>query len=470
MNPKFFSSAILLGGLYLMVALISTVGILGLGQRLGELPSFGVWYFLQWLISLVWLLMLLNYLHLRGYRVAFWSLVILITAAIVNFILAVKVFSTYEITNNYVVSAYLLPITYSVLGVSLALSEAKQRFWLKMAGITMGLYGLLKFISTVWIANSLTAMHDGTGNQIAHWISLIEFPILILFLLNFHFERKESKQPEMNHGGQVSNAINFIVFVAFLPLSFFGYQLNTEIKNLSGTSNFSEYDQILADPFESGIYKNDHGDSLPYRLLIPKNYDLTKSYPLVVALHGSSGRGNDNVKQISRSLFAQLLSKPQHQIKYPAFVLVPQCPSYEDWGGITNIKSVDHLVIDLISELETKFTIDKNRRYITGISMGGFGVWHLISSQPEMFAAAVPICGAGDPEFADKLTDIPIWAFHGKKDRNVLVEGSRRMIEAIRSEGGDPKYTEYPDKAHHIFSDVKHTPELLDWLFSQKRE
>ncbi len=102
--------------------------------------------------------------------------------------------------------------------------------------------------------------------------------------------------------------------------------------------------------------------------------------------------------------------------------------------------------------------------------MGGFGTWHLISSQPEMFAAAIPICGAGNPEFADILTDIPIWAFHGEKDRNVLVKGSRDMINAIRNEGGNPKYTEYPDQAHHISSSVGTTPELLNWLFSQKRE
>jgi len=169
-------------------------------------------------------------------------------------------------------------------------------------------------------------------------------------------------------------------------------------------------------------------------------------------------------------LFAQSLSRSNNRVKYPAFVLVPQCPPYADWGGITNIEAVDSLVLDVIFALEKEFAIDKNRRYITGISMGGFGVWHLISTQPDMFAAAIPICGAGNPKLAENLTDIPIWAFHGAKDRNVLVRGSQDMIEAIKNEGGDPNYTEFPDKAHHISKDVISTSGLLDWLFAQERE
>lgn len=468
MNRKSLSSAILLGELYVLIVLTTSIISLLLGQRLGELPSFGAWYLIQWLISIVWLLVLLKYLHYNKYRISLWSLAVLTTAIIVNFILSIKVFSTNEITNSYVVAAHFLPITYLLFGASLALSQTKERYWLRIAGISICLFGLFNFITIIWIANSLTALHNGSGTKVTQWISIMEIPILILLLLNFLAEKQESK-PSRNGKEPISNAINFFVFAAFLTLAFYGFKLITETKNLSATSNYSEYEQKLANPFESKTYKNDQGESLSYRLLIPRHYDPNKSYPLITALHGASGRGNDNVKQVSRSFFAQLLSKPHNQIKYPAFVLVPQCPPYEDWGGITNIKSVDHLVLEIISELETEFEIDKKRRYITGISMGGFGTWHLISSQPEMFAAAIPICGAGNPEFADILTDIPIWAFHGEKDRNVLVKGSRNMINAIKNEGGNPKYTEYPDKAHHISSNVENTPELLDWLFAQKR-
>ncbi|MEP1032609.1 prolyl oligopeptidase family serine peptidase [Ekhidna sp.] len=467
MTRKFFSSAILLGSLYTLVVLTTSLISFLLGQRLGESPSFGSWYLIQWLVSIVWFLILLKYLHQREYIIAFWSLAVLTCVTIVNFILSIKVFSTNEITNSYVVVAHFLPITLLLFGANLALSKTKERYWLKAAGISICLFGLFNFMATVWMANSLTALHDGSGTKVTQWISIMEIPILILLLLNFFVERQGSKP--RNSKGQISNAINFFVFAAFLTLAFYGFKIKAETKKLSATSNYSAYEQKLANPFKSRTYKNDQEESLSYRLLIPRNYDSNKSYPLVIALHGASGRGNDNVKQVSRSFFAQLLSKPHNQIKYPAFVLVPQCPPCRDWGGITNIKSVDHLVLEIISELETEFVIDKKRRYITGISMGGFGTWHLISSQPEMFAAAIPICGAGNPEFADKLTDIPIWAFHGEKDRNVLVKGSRDMINAIRDKGGNPKYTEYPDKAHHISISVENTPELIDWLFSQKR-
>ncbi|MEO9871715.1 carboxylesterase family protein [Ekhidna sp.] len=470
MTRKFFFSAFLFGGLYVFVALTTILVSFLLGQRLGELSSFGTWYLIQWLISIGWLLILLKYFHQREYRIAFWSLAVLTTAIIGHFILLIQLSSTHEITNSYVIASHFLPITYTLFGASLTLSETKKRYWLKVAGISICLYGLINFIATVWIANSLTALHDGSGTRATQWISIIEIIILVLLLLNFRKELQESKQQETYRKALLSNAINFVAFAVFLSSLFYGFKLNSEVKNLSKTSNYNEYEKKLANPFESRAYKNDQGESLPYRLLIPRNYDSNKSYPLVIALHGSSGKGNDNVKQVSRSLFAQLLSKPHNQVKYPAFVFVPQCPPYEDWGGITNIKSVDQLVLQSIFELEAEFPIDKNRRYITGISMGGFGTWHLISSKPEMFAAAVPICGAGNPEFANRLTDIPIWAFHGKKDRNVLVEGSRSMIQAIENEGGNPKYTEYPDQAHHISRNVENTPGLLDWLFAQKRE
>ncbi|MEO1255838.1 MAG: prolyl oligopeptidase family serine peptidase, partial [Bacteroidota bacterium] len=225
----------------------------------------------------------------------------------------------------------------------------------------------------------------------------------------------------------------------------------------------------LARPFDARTFTNDHGKTLNYRLLKPLHYDPSKKYPLVVCLHGSSGRGTDNVKQVSRSLIAQLLASGTNQTAHPAFVFVPQCPPYMDWGGITRIKAVDALVLEGISELEKEFPIDENRRYITGTSMGGFGVWHFISIQPHLFAAAIPISGAGDPLQAQQLTDIPLWAFHGANDRNVLVRGSRDMIEAIKTEGGDPLYTEFSGKAHQISQEVMRTPDLLDWLFAQER-
>ena len=101
--------------------------------------------------------------------------------------------------------------------------------------------------------------------------------------------------------------------------------------------------------------------------------------------------------------------------------------------------------------------------------MGGFGTWSVIERYPEMFAAAIPLCGAGDPTQAAKLTKIAIWAFHGAKDEAVSVEGSRSMINAIRKAGGNPRYTEYPDTNHDVWTKAFNEPELLPWVFAQKR-
>jgi predicted peptidase len=128
------------------------------------------------------------------------------------------------------------------------------------------------------------------------------------------------------------------------------------------------------------------------------------------------------------------------------------------------------LVVEAIYALEQQYAIDEKRRYLGGISGGGFGSWYFIGSRPEMFAAAIPICGGGDPSLAPNMVDVAIWAFYGEKDRLAPVRGSRDMIEAIKKAGGNPRYTEYPETGHNIGYLVINTPGLLDWLFAQERE
>ena len=101
--------------------------------------------------------------------------------------------------------------------------------------------------------------------------------------------------------------------------------------------------------------------------------------------------------------------------------------------------------------------------------MGGFGTWTAITAHPQLFAAAIPLCGGGDVNQAAKLKQIPIWAFHGAKDQAVPVERSREMIAAIRKAGGNPKYTEYPDQDHAVWEKAFNEPDLLPWVFAQKR-
>jgi predicted peptidase len=129
------------------------------------------------------------------------------------------------------------------------------------------------------------------------------------------------------------------------------------------------------------------------------------------------------------------------------------------------------MVLELVGALQMEYSqIDPKRIYVTGLSMGGFGTWDVIQRKPDLFAAAVPICGGGDVSKAEKIALIPIWAFHGAEDLLVLPKWSRDMINAIRKAGGNPKYTEYPGVGHQSWIKAYSEPELFIWLFSQKKD
>ena len=222
------------------------------------------------------------------------------------------------------------------------------------------------------------------------------------------------------------------------------------------------------------VYKGLHGRTMPYRLFVPENYTGQKRYPLVLFLHGGGGRGDDNLKQIQggNGFIIDLLIKPESQAKFPCFVVAPQSPQQEGWIEYDSITPTEQLqlVLELIGHLERSFSIDSNRLYVLGQSMGGFGTFAIITMQPGMFAAAVPVCGGGDESKASKIAGVPIWAFHGEQDEAVKVERSRNMIAAITKAGGKPKYTEYKGEGHLIWSKVVNEPELLPWMFTQKRK
>lgn len=220
------------------------------------------------------------------------------------------------------------------------------------------------------------------------------------------------------------------------------------------------------------IYRGSQGRTMPYRLFIPENYAKQKTYPLVLYLHGGGGRGDDNRKQIEggNGYLVDLLVSRSTQTKNPSIVVVPQSPD-EGWIGNDLITPTSYLrsVLDLVKDLERSYSIDVHRRYVLGQSMGGFGAFAIITMQPNIFAAAVPLCGGGDESKAAQIAHIPIWAFHGELDQAVSVERSRNMIAALTKAGGKPKYTEYKGEGHTIWTRVITEPELLSWMFSQKR-
>lgn len=201
-----------------------------------------------------------------------------------------------------------------------------------------------------------------------------------------------------------------------------------------------------------------HG-ALPYRLFTPKAATKDTKLPLVLFLHGAGERGDDNAAQLRHGV--RTLIANANQTARPSFVVAPQCPRGVWWN-------VDAL-LELTHSLLAQPGVDLDRVYVTGLSMGGFATWQLIGRQPDLWAAAAPVCGGGEPKTAEKLTTLPIWAFHGDADKTVPPEQSRRMVEAIKKAGGEPKYTEYPGVGHDSWTQTYANAEVHAWLFAQRR-
>ena len=211
---------------------------------------------------------------------------------------------------------------------------------------------------------------------------------------------------------------------------------------------------------------------MPYRLFVPKAYDKASKYPLVLWLHGAGAVGSDNFRQISgdQIMGTRTWTRPEVQAKYPAFVLVPQTlGSWSISGGDVELPQGLTLVLEILESLKAEFSIDPQRLYVAGQSMGGNGAWLLITVRPDLFAAAIPLCGGGDPTRAAAIAKMPVWAFHGDRDLSIPVSESRKMIQALRKAGGKPRYTEYRRVGHDVWLTAFKEPELVDWVFAQRR-
>lgn len=205
-------------------------------------------------------------------------------------------------------------------------------------------------------------------------------------------------------------------------------------------------------------------ETMPYRLFVPANYDKTQKYPLILWLHGAGSVGSDNFKQISGASLrgTHTWTAPEVQAKHPAFVLAPQSHT----GSWTTDLP---LVLQLLDSIKSEFSIDATRIYIAGQSMGGFGTWAYVTAKPDLFAAAIPLCGGGDPSRASLIAKIPVWAFHGVDDPTVPVSESRSMIAAIQQAGGSPHYSEYKGVGHDVWLKAFQEKGLVDWLFAQHK-
>lgn len=200
-----------------------------------------------------------------------------------------------------------------------------------------------------------------------------------------------------------------------------------------------------------------------YLLYFPDEYhESDKSWPLILFLHGAGERGND-LEKIKIHGPPMLIAKKGK--KYPFIIVSPQCPEDGWWDRDLEILTLNALLDDVIS----RFRIDKNRVYVTGLSMGGFGTWRLAIEYPERFAAVAPICGGGNPEKVAKISHLPVWVFHGAKDNVVLLKRSEEMVEALKKLGADVKFTVYPDAGHDSWTETYNNPDLYNWFLTHKR-
>lgn len=198
-----------------------------------------------------------------------------------------------------------------------------------------------------------------------------------------------------------------------------------------------------------------------YLFFLPQGYgspeNKEKKWPLLLFLHGSGERGNDNLDLVKKHGPPKIVDEKKD---FPFITISPQCPTDKRWNPQELAKLVDSLA--------NTHAVDPQRMYVTGLSMGGFGTWQLLAEYPGKFAAAIPICGGGDPSLAEKMKGTPIWVFHGAKDTGVPIALSEAMVDALKKAGGNVKFTSYPEAEHDSWTETYNNPEVYKWLLEQK--
>ena len=247
--------------------------------------------------------------------------------------------------------------------------------------------------------------------------------------------------------------LNFIFFVFMLA------NLNAQ--------DFSQYEK------EIFISEN---DTLNFRILKPLDYDSNKQYPVHLFLHGAGERGNDNVSQLVHG--GELFLKEENREQFNSWIIFPQA-SKNDWWGYKEPYKFDYnvkeskamsLVVKLMDNFIERKDVDTNRVYLSGLSMGGMGTFVILNLRPEMFAAATPICGDGDPSLVSNYSKkVPIWIFHGSDDTVVSPKKSLKMATAIIENGGSPKMTFYENVGHDSWNNAFAEKEFINWIHSKSK-
>ena len=225
-------------------------------------------------------------------------------------------------------------------------------------------------------------------------------------------------------------------------------------------------------------------DTLPFRVLLPKDFDTKKKYPLLIFLHGIGERGSDNEKQLTHG--ARFFLKDSIRERFPAVVVFPQCPDGSSWHNakVTPFpdgrRMVEHpktrksnrqlnMLADLIFEMHWVYPIDENRIYLGGLSNGGRGTLEMVRQNPKLFAAAFAICGGANPAIAPDLKNTPLWLFHGDADPVNPYRESKEVYDALKELDATVRMTTFPGTDHNAWEPAFKEPGLMEWLFSFNR-
>jgi len=218
-------------------------------------------------------------------------------------------------------------------------------------------------------------------------------------------------------------------------------------------------------------------ETLSYRILKPLNYNSNKQYPVHLFLHGAGERGNDNVSQLVH--VGKLFLKKENREQYNSWVIFPQAQK-NDWWGYKDPYKFDYnvkeskamsLVVKLMDDFTQRKDVNPNKVFVSGLSMGGMGTFVILNLRPEMFAAATPICGDGDPSLVSNYSKkVPVWIFHGSDDTVVSPKKSLKMAKAIIENGGSPKITFYENVGHDSWNNAFAEKDFLKWIHSKSKK
>lgn len=252
-------------------------------------------------------------------------------------------------------------------------------------------------------------------------------------------------------------------------------------------------DVVLSEVLKEESFTDKAGVVLPYRFHVPENYNPEKEYPFILFLHGAGNRGDDNLSPISEHMVMMerimggetiVINGRETRLCDEFIIAIPQCAKGEQWVdtpwgtmpdpsySLDEVKQSKYMtaVLEMIDDIKSKYNVDDNKMYVTGLSMGGFGTWDIIMRYPDMFAAAIPLGGGADLSKAEVIKDIPIWTIHQYLDNLVSSLGTQNMVKELVKVGGNIKFSGYFEYTHNAWKKGYAEKDLFTWLLSQSKD